>query len=448
MIDPRRMRNQLDTLPSRAHRSSESERWGRNNLELIPSDILPRIPERALAEVRRLAKMAQSIGARIVTTKRFGTIGEVNWGAGGSDALDRMIRRQDLDSLADKMLANAFFTGMIAGIVRRDPELQELRIEPMIGHVEPVYSEHSPTVIIGVVHAWQELFADAGHKQWKWVVRIYDLHARNMREWRNLATPAEAARRQQPAEQVGPTAEFPAGAPMPRFAVLETDTDGMPYGELTKVLPLVKSDWSSQIRADRAEENTAFPQLKIKGEAEDGTEERSSAHVIRLLDDGDAAFLEVGDLSQLHKHHDRKLERIREDAAMPGGFLGSDTPSGEALREANAKFISSCKWYAGRLGRVLTELVADLGEGLGERFPDGAGPEVTVQINREFAKDQEVEFITGLFREGLLPLSAAVRAVSVYVPTWSDEEVEQYIQEEERPTLIRPTAREMADVAL
>ena len=79
---------------------------------------------------------------------------------------------------------------------------------------------------------------------------------------------------------------------------------------------------------------------------------------------------------------------------------------------------------------MLTLLVADLADALlGVADP----PEVTVGINREFDKTDEIKNVVLLYREGLLEHGAAVRAVSVFVPTWGDEEIEAFIARELEP---------------
>ena len=294
--------------------------------------------------------------------------------------MDEALREQDLESLADELLESAHYCGVLAGIMRRDGDTGALRLEPLVGHLEPVFAPNSPTMVVGLIHAWVV--------NTKWTVRVYDTNERSMSEWRGLSHPNKVASTM-PDLEVARSAEYPDGAPTPRFVVTGRDASNMPLGDLAKVLPLIKSDWSSQLRADRSEENTAFPQLKIKGEVKSDPGERSSAHIIRAFGGRRRAdFLAPGDLSQLHNHHNRKLERLREDAMMPGGFLGSQTPSGEALREANAKFISVCAWYAKRLSRVLTLLVADLARRASDRRPARGHSRHQPRV-RQNGRDQE-----------------------------------------------------------
>lgn len=438
MIELADLKDQLQGLPDRAARRQKTERWATNTLEGIPEDIIPRVPEAARPALERLAGMCESIGPRILKTRRFGAIGDINWGAGNAHESDDYLRDLDLEGLASEFLIQGEVSGILAGIVRRDPDDENLLfIELLSGHVELIYKKGSNQQVIGLIQAWVEQRKTSSGFKAKWSVRIFDLQEHSLLGWEDLNSP-EAALKAAPVENVHRSAEYPEGAPTPRYVLLQKHPrTQQPFGEMEQLLPLIQSDWSSQLRGDRAEENTAFPQLKIIGKAEDGTKERSSAYVVRLAQGGDAAFIEPGDLSQLHTHHDRKLERLREDANMPGGFLGSGgtPPSGESLREANQKFISSCRYYAVRLERLLNMLVDDY---FAARGLMGVEAAISLQINREFTKSNEIEMMIQLYDAELVPLSAAVRAISVFVPTWTDEEVENYIKEASRPLTTRP----------
>jgi len=431
VIDPARLKTQLAGLATRYNARLEAEMWGSGDLQILPEDLLPSVPDAARPALIRLAKQAQSIGLRIVNTKKAGTLGGVNWG-GDNTSLDQALRAQDLDALAAELLEYAYYSGMIAGVVRRDPELGMARIEPLIGHVEPIYNRDSPTVVAGILHAWLD-YTD-GSTVARWYVRMYDVIDRRMLQW-DAVQDSSRVYAQPPTSVVERSAEYPGGAPVPRFAILGRGVDRMPRGVIPKVLPLIKSDWSSQLRGDRAEENTAFSQLVVRGEVSDGTDERSPQHVIRTDEGGDAHYLDPASMQSFHEHHDRKLERLREDANMPGGFLGGgNTPSGEALREANEKFVASNQVDATRLARVLTELVADLAaaESLGQPA------EVSVSINWNFMRSQIIQDTITAYRDGLVEIGAAVRTISQFFPVWEDAEVEAFIQEERAATRLPP----------
>lgn len=439
MINPATLKGQLSSLPTRANRKASAEAWGTGDIG-VPEHLLPDVTEAAREALTRIAQTAKSIGTRVVESKKTGVLGDVNWG-GKKSSMDRLLREQDLEATADELLEQALYSGIIAGIVRRDPSTNQARIEPIVGHVEPIYGADSPTLITGVLHAWTTRSNGAA----KWTVRVYDLQERTMREWRDLTDTQRIARGDQaPDAVIEPSAEFPAGAPMPRIQMIGRDSGRMPKGELAKLLPLLWADWSSQVRGSRIEESTAIPQLVVKGEVEDGTNERSPTHVVRVLEDGDAKYIVPGDMSTLHEQHNRILERIREDGNLPGGFLGSQTPSGVALQEANAKFISANRRYAIRLSRALTELVADLADAEGIADP----PQVTVTINREFTRSQDIDDTIKLFRDDLVDHGAAVRHVTPFIPTWEDDQVEAFIASRAEAVPVEPTSAGGAEETL
>lgn len=449
MIDPRTLKTQLSGLTSRAATRADAEMWGTGELIVTPEELIPDVPDAARTAFTRLAKQAQSIASRVVKTKKYGVLGNITWG-GDDTRLDQRLREQDLDALADEILEQSYYSGIMAGIARRDPITGDMRLEPIIGHVEPIYSPDSPTLAVGLLHAWRDtpIQADGSLDTTgqKWFVRVYDTLNRRMLQWNALSDVTRVAK-QPPDLTVERSSEYPSGAPVPRFQVTHRGYGRQPLGVIAQLLPLVKSDWSSQVRGDRAEENTAFSQLVVKGSVEDGTSERSTNHVITLNEGGDAHYLDPASMETFHKHHDRKLERLREDANMPGGFLGrtGSAPSGEALREANEKFISSNQYDAQRLSRVLTDLTRDLAEaeGLDQTI------EVSVSINWNFMRGTIITDTINVHKAGLIDKGAAVRTISQFFPTWSDDDVEAFITREARnepPPDTLPTEQEAVAV--
>lgn len=367
------------------------------------------------AALGRLTKQAQSIAPRVLRLKKYGAIGTINWGDGDEEIDDLLegddaekLKQVNLEYLAANALEQALTRGMIAGIAI-PTENGEARTQPLGGYVEPLVDEDDMHHVWGIYQAWQP--ADVGSN--KWNARIYNLETSELFEWRGLDSPTD----------IGHVPEPIPNAPMPVFEILQTDIDGRPLGEFQVALPLFKSDWSSQVRGDRAEEATAFSQLVIKGGTLGDAKQRGAARVIRLDPAGDAKYLDPPSLEQIHKHHDRKLERLRVDLSLPGGFLGAQTPSGEALREANQAYIATCKSLAKSVSSYLTQMVDRCAEITGV----ADAPPVTVVINREFERAQVVEQTVMLFREGLLAFDAAVRTISAYYPTWPSEQVEAFI---------------------
>src|SRR6056297_1102667 len=123
MIDPSVLKAQLTGLPTRSRRRYSAEAWGTGEMG-VPDELLPDVSEAVRATMRRLAGMSQSLGPRIVATKRFGTIGDVNWG-GDSTTFDRLVRREDLETVAAEILDYSMYSGLMAGITRRDPDTGE-----------------------------------------------------------------------------------------------------------------------------------------------------------------------------------------------------------------------------------------------------------------------------------------------------------------------------------
>lgn len=381
-------------------------------------------------DLERLAKMAKSIGPRILRLKGYGTLGSINWGDGSptfDSTLDNTTTENltafPLERLARKALEQDLVRGMLAGIVIPDGQ-GGARAMPLGGYYEPLVDEDDVEHVWGIYQAWQP---PSGKK---WRVRVYDLERSILYDYYDLDGPTDLARR---------PVETP-NAPMPVWEIVDDDLDGLPKGELMESLPLLKSEWASQVRGDRAEEATAFSQLVLMGQIQTGDTERGPTRVIRLPADGNAKMLDPPSLEQIHKHHDRKLDRLQRDHSLPGGFLGHQTPSGEALREANQSFIADCKARARRLSSYLSRLVSDYGNitRLGE------APPVHVTINREFERASVVEQTVMLFRENLLDFGAAVRTISVYYPTWSSKEVEEFI---DRVREAIPDDRETKDSA-
>lgn len=420
----------LDAVEQRARLHLEVTMWAKGQLMQsiangrehqtmagVPQHLTELLPDTSTVQgakdLARLARMAKSIGPRIVRLKAYGTLGSINWGDGNpafdktlDNATKESLAAFPLERLARKALEQDLVRGMIAGIVIPDGN-GGARAMPLGGYVEPLVDDDDIEHVWGIFQAWMPASGT------KWRARVYNLETRELFEYYDLDRPGDIGRVPEPI----------TGAPMPVYEIVDDDIDGLPRGELMESLPLLKSEWASQVRADRAEEATAFSQLVLKGQVTSGDAERGPTRVIRLPPDGDARMLEPPSLEQIHAHHDRKLERIQRDHSLPGGFLGNQTPSGEALREANQSFIADCKARARRLSSYLSRLVADYGAITGLQKP----PPVHVTINREFERASVVDQTVLLYREGLLDFGAAVRTISVYYPTWASDEVEAFI---------------------
>jgi hypothetical protein len=412
VIDVALVRDTALGLPRRYDTFTETTEWLTGVFRAPPYHLLPPTEgEEGPRALARLAMGVNSIGPRALGIKANGAIGSVTWG--GEDArVDNALRELGLDGYAHKAFDRMFGYGIAALVAMNDSEYG-VRLARIGGHVEPVMDPFDVDVILGLLQVQAEK-SERGLTKYR--IRLWDTSdaATTVREW-IVRSPSEIRQDVEPSE-----------APTPRWMIMNTGPDGRPIGEFQQALPVVKSEWATQVRGDRVEESTAFPQAVVKGEVL-GAEVRGPTRVIEVSPDGDYRYVLPGDLREMHTHHDRKLERIRDDLALPGGALGGQTPSGEALREANQKFISSCHNYAEAITGLLTQATGDYLSLLG--LPPVP---VSVDVNREYEKAERVRFVLDLYREGLLPLGAAVRSVSAYLPTWSDAEVEAWIAEQER----------------
>lgn len=416
MITDNDLQISLTGVSNRLDRAVEALAWAKNERPRDWARLFPDISEQSRPDVERLSRQAQSMGFRMLRDIRVGTIGEVEWG-GDNEALDERLEGDlNIEGLARSILDDGNVLGIIAGVVRRGLD-GVVRAEALQGYVEPVFSAESPAEIIGLAQIW----AKPGDKRGTQVIRVYDLGGTM---YQLETTDLTKIPKLSTAVVVTASQEFPAGAPIPRFRIVDTDSDGYPRGLIAALAPLIRSDWASQVRSDRVEEATAFPQLVTKGEV--AVDERGPTRIIRMLKDGDASFLLPGDMSQMHEHHDRKVSRLRQDASLMGEIGRGQVPSGEALAEANAQYMAACRELARDLSFVLTQLVDDyaIAEGL------GAGVAINVQPSKERVRQQELDWLIAGWREGLIDFGAAVRAFAGYVPTWDAEEVEEWLTAE------------------
>ncbi len=410
-LNDSRVKAALEDIENRAMSTAEAYEWATGKLSFIPTSLLPTsasLEERAALE--RLARMVTSLGPRALTVLKNGTLGDINWGAGGVK-LDEAMRLLRLPQLAQRFHLQGRVAGMIAGHVYTPEGSDAPRIQRLGGYLEPLRDPEDMDYEWGI---YQAILVKLSLGREHWLVRIYDLETKLVYEWSDLRKPTEIGRVPEPL----------SGLRMPRYRILHEDADGLPVGEFMTALPVLKSEWASQLRADRVEEATAFAQLLIKGEVK-GYERRGATRVILASESGDAKYITPGDLSQIHAHHDRKLERLRQLLNLPGGYLGGQTPSGEALMEAAQDYMSSCDVMATAIGELLTELTADYFEAAGIR---GASPNVSISVNRNRVKDQVITQVRDLVKDGLLDRASGIRVISQFFDEIADTRVEAFIQ--------------------
>lgn len=390
-----------------------SGRW--DGSDKSRDDLVPRPTDNAgIVAWERLRLQLQSAGPRALRAKLDAAIGSVTWGGDNTQNIDARLTSLDLDALAERLARDVTITGIAAVIANQHHEGAEPKLTRLSGYLEPITDDEDVDEITGLFQAWQTL---KGRKP-VWMVRIYDFKQQTMTEWANLSNPGSLTK--------NPTAII-ENASMPRLLVPNID-DGLVLGEFVVSLPRLKALYATEFRLLRVEEIAAFPRLFLRGEVK-VENPGSPASVLRGDKDSDAKFLEPGNLEQLRQQRGIKREDLRDDLALPGGFLGNDSPSGEALREANTRYYQSSRRLAVNISRLLTQGILDYCVLID--IPANNAPPVVVSLNYEYLREIIMAGLTQAFAAGIIPLSVAAREAQVFFPTWMDEDMEAFISSRE-----------------
>lgn len=432
------LRAYLDGVTARASAASEALDWLDGTQDLNPTGLVPPFEDGSAGASAwmRLKRQVQSLGPRAFRFKRDGSIGSINWGGDDPDGIDERLSQIDLHDLASQSLKSLFATG-IAAAWAYQPESGEPRIQRLGGHIEPLY--HQDDAAGEMIGLFQVRAQPGGNK---YTLRVYEFSDEpgrgNVYEWRDAGSMYEVGKAITKAWE---------DTSVPRVQMTSRSQDGLPLGEFAQALPIVQGEVAAQLRILRVADSHAWPLLYAAG-SWDIPSNLGQNSILVSPNAGDAlGRVEAGSLEQLFTVHDRAMERFRADAALPIASISTGNfPSGEALEQANATYLSSCRAYANMLSALLTEVVGDYAELLG--ISRDEAPPVSVAVNHEFTKSSVLSTIQELYRDGLVEFAAAVRAASVYVPTWSSEEVEKFIEAETarlRPPPFVPGALEDDD---
>ena len=408
---------QAQNLMTRINEHSIARDWSRgrwDSTDRTRDNLLPKPTDVAGQDAfNRLQRQVQSAGPRALRAKLDAAIGTINWGGDNPNQIDAKLSALELDALAEKLATDALITGIAAVIASTPIDGQPAEISRLSGYLEPILKPGNVDRITGLFQCWQEL---QGNKP-VWIVRVYDFDELEMREWRNLGHPGALAG----------TPTITANASMPRVFVPYMDDDGLVLGEFVIALPRLKALYATEFRLLRVEELAAFPRLLLKGDVK-VENAGSPASILRASKDGgDAKFLEPGNMEQLRHQRSSRREDLRDDLALPGGFLGNDSPSGEALREANTRYYQASRKLAQQISRLLSNVVRDYS--VLEDVTDP--PNVVVNPNYEFMRDLVVQNTLALHGAGLIPLAIATREIQVFFPGWADEDMEAFIASRE-----------------
>lgn len=385
-------------------------RWDGNDTtrdDLVPP---PRPGDTAGEQAwKRLRKQLQSAGPRALRAKLDAAIGTVNWGGDNKDNIDAHLKTLDLEQLAERLATDVTITGIAAVLASVPAEGSEPKLTRLSGYLEPITDPDDIDSITGLFQAWP-----VSNPRLTWTVRVYDFIELEMREWTGLTDPSHVGR--------SPSRIIP-NASMPRVLIPQID-DGLVLGEFVIALPRLQALYATEFRLTRVEEIAAFPRLFLKGKVE-VENAGSPASILRGGVDSDAHFLEPGNIEQLRAQRSTRREDLRDDLALPGGFLGNDSPSGEALREANTRYYQSSRKLAQNISKLLTQGIADYCALLNMAATET--PEAVVNPNYEYMRETISSTILAEYAAGVIPLAIVARELQVFHPTWTDEELESFI---------------------
>jgi hypothetical protein len=408
-----RMRDAL-AIASRAQQEATLWDMAAGTWVPAPGDVGP--PPRsdeASAAYQRLIRLVYPVGPQVVRTRLAGTISDVTWsdaGRGGKQ-LDQRLQQLDLYDLASGGFMQMFITGLTAySVVRRGDEVTVARLG---GYLEPLLDPDDVEVVTGLLQAWQTNDERRAGRPWR--VRIYDYQDGVLREWVDLTDPEMAFSRP-------PTSETAVGY-MPHIAIAYRGADGLPLSEMRQGVNLLRANYAIQLRIHRVAELHGYPVPVVVGQAEIPRDWGPGQVLAFPTGQGEFRYVFPEALTGLYELLRQNLESIREFFSLPGGSLGTQTPSGEALREANRKYVQICNYYARKLSTALSAAARDYARAI------GADPVDVEVIPHDMGRSGEVlSQVVNLYREGIIPLSVAARVAQSHVPGWSDEELREWVE--------------------
>lgn len=374
---------------------------------------------------QRLSRLVKAVGERALHLKTTAAVGSVSWGdptqrGAVTDAAfstaktqnDEAVSRLRLAANAHRLAEQWLVDGLIAVHAYRNAR-DEPRLARLTGYLEPYLSWDDMDELEGLYQTKFRLNAH-GHK--KWWVRIYDWtgETTTIREWHDLNDPLEFSRResatlegvQRPIVRIGPTTE-----------------EGLVISRFLSSLSLMRGVMATDLRLERVEEFASYPVPVVIGDAELSV--ISPAVPIRIHDNGDFKFVDPGGLVALRARLQEKLSRFELEMNLPSGSFGA-SQSGESIREMNLVFFQDAQSDANLLSEFLTEALASYAE-----VADDVTPvPVSVTENLAYIRDRIMDSTLRLLTANVIPFAVAVREIQRFVPTFSEAEMHQFVQEQ------------------
>lgn len=392
-----------------------------------PGTVLPPWKEgssRYQAYQRALRKV-QSEGPRVLAERiasAYGSLSWVNADTGEEDRrIDEALSAVNLRALGRNALQDYISHGVAAMLAYTDDQGTP-RLDRLGGMIEPYTDPSNVNRITGLFRTMQFLNA-AGQVRWR--TEVYDFEdvpedQAVHRYWTSIEKPTA----------LGYTPDQEFVGPRPAFVMDRVTEDGLPVGQLETALPLMLGVYAIELQLSTAEEVSAYPVLKVKGSS-DRIKQIGPAEIVGVDKDGDAEWMSPGNLGELRSRRMDRREALREGSFLYAGSLGTETPSGEALIQAN---------------RVPQQMDSDAADGAGDLLATAASsyltllglPDVivTLQPDQAFERRQRWDALKMADDMGAIPFSVKARAVQELLGgTYSDDELREFIEANQRPTL-------------
>jgi hypothetical protein len=348
--------------------------------------------------------------------------GGITWSDAESGAAraDDEVARLDLPQLARALATEYRLTGAIAAIASTPPQEDGAFGEPTIAVLTGTNIPYTDPADLARVTGWYratQYLHDSAHLRW-WV-EAYDFVDDDRtvhRVWRSLADPTYLS--------VAPDHEFESSA-RPRFAVYGLQTDGLPLSPMLAGLPRVLGLYATELRLAAVEELASFPMLFTRGDVE--FDQIGPGEALVGGEDSEARWLDPGSLEELREQARVKRDSVRELFNLPGGSLGGQTPSGEALAEANRGFMQETRALADTLSSVLSAVVSDY-----LALHELPAVSVSVPVDRSYTTASLLEVVEKGVDLRAVPASVAARMFQSFLGShYSDDELERFLLERE-----------------
>lgn len=381
---------------------------------------------RRLAFERALRK-TQTEGPRIVKerlTAGYGTITWTNADTGEPDErIDDALNRVDLRSLARASMRDYVANG-IAAVLPYSTVKGRPTLDRLTGLIEPYVDPLNVNRLTGLYRALS--YVTTGGKV-RWRVEVFDFDGKPddqaaHRYWTDIEKPTD----------LGNMPEEYDPAPRPAFVIDQLSEDGLPIGQLETALPIILGLYATELQLATAQEISAYPMLKVKGST-DGIKQVGPAEVVGVDRDGDAEWMTPGNLTELRARRAEQREGIREAAFMHAGSLGTETPSGEALIQANRVPAQADSEVAESISALMTDAATRYLNML-----DLPGARVQITPDQSYRRQARWDALIVADNLGALPFDVKARIVQELIGgAYTDKELAAFIEANRPPTLRR-----------